>query len=161
MMLSSARLAALPGIRHAFFTREGGVSEGIYHSLNGGVGSQDDPAHVAENRRRMAAAIGVAPERFLTAYQVHSPDVAVAEAPWDTAARPKVDAIVTRTAGLAIGVTTADCGPMLFADPQRAGDRRRPCRLEGRADRRAGIHPRRDGAARRRRATISSRRSDR
>jgi YfiH family protein len=117
MMLSSARLAALPGIRHAFFTREGGVSQGIYASLNGGVGSQDDPAHVAENRRRMAAAIGVAPERFLTAYQVHSPDVAVAEAPWDPAARPKVDAIVTRTMGLAIGVTTADCGPVLFADP--------------------------------------------
>jgi YfiH family protein len=117
MILSSARLASLPGIRHAFFTREGGVSEGIYQSLNGGVGSQDDPAHVAENRRRMAAAIGVAPDRFLTAYQVHSPDVAVAEAPWDHAARPKVDAIVTRTAGLAIGVTTADCGPILFADP--------------------------------------------
>jgi hypothetical protein len=95
----------------------GGVSEGIYQSLNGGVGSQDDPAHVAENRRRMAVAIGVTPERFLTAYQVHSPDVAVAEAPWDNAARPKVDAIVTRTTGLAIGVTTADCGPILFADP--------------------------------------------
>jgi YfiH family protein len=118
MILSSARLASLPGIRHAFFTRVGGVSEGIYQSLNGGVGSQDDPSHVAENRRRMAAAIGVTPERFLTAYQVHSPDVAVAEAPWDNASRPKVDAIVTRTAGLAIGVTTADCGPILFADPE-------------------------------------------
>lgn len=117
MMLHSSRLSALPGITHAFFTREGGVSEGIYASLNGGIGSHDDPVHVAENRRRMAAALGVAPQRFLTAYQVHSPDVAVADAPWDNDARPKVDAIVTRTPGLAIGVTTADCGPILFAAP--------------------------------------------
>ena len=117
MKLTSPRLDAVPGLRHAFFTREGGVSRGIYASLNGGIGSSDDQADVAENRRRMAAALGVAPTHFITAYQVHSPDVAVADAPWASDARPKADAIVTRTAGLAIGVTAADCGPILFADP--------------------------------------------
>ncbi|MGO9360931.1 MAG: peptidoglycan editing factor PgeF [Xanthobacteraceae bacterium] len=118
MNLTSPLLSAVPGVRHAFFTREGGVSRGIYASLNGGLGSADDQADVAENRRRMAAVLGVAPSHFLTAYQVHSPDVAVAEAPWQADARPKVDAIVTRTPGIAIGVTAADCGPILFADPQ-------------------------------------------
>ena len=114
--LESALLAAVPGLHHAFFSREGGVSEGVYAGLNGGIGSNDNPAHVAENRRRMATAMRVAPERLLTVFQVHSPDVAVATAPWDAAARPKADAIVTRTEGLAIGVTAADCGPILFAD---------------------------------------------
>ncbi len=118
MMLASPLLAAVPNLRHAFFTREGGVSDGIYASLNGGIGSRDKPAHVSENRARMAAAIGVAPARLLTAYQVHSPDVAVAETPWEGDARPRADAIVTRTPGLAIGITTADCGPVLFADPK-------------------------------------------
>jgi YfiH family protein len=116
MTLQSSLLSAIPGLNHAFFSREGGVSEGIYAGLNGGTGSNDDPAHVAENRSRMAATLGVAPERFLTVFQIHSPDVAVAAAPWDTATRPKADAIVTRTEGLAIGVTAADCGPILFAD---------------------------------------------
>jgi YfiH family protein len=117
MTLASSLLAAVPGLRHRFFSREGGVSGGIYASLNGGIGSKDDQDHVAENRRRMAAAMGVAPSHFLTAFQVHSPDVAVAAAPWDTASRPRVDAIVTRVEGLAIGVTAADCGPVLLADP--------------------------------------------
>jgi polyphenol oxidase len=116
MMIESPLLAAIPGLRHAFFSREGGVSSGIYAALNGGVGSHDDPRHVAENRRRMAEQMGVAPQRLLTAFQVHSPDVAVATTPWDTATRPKADAIVTRTPGLAIGVTAADCGPVLLAD---------------------------------------------
>jgi polyphenol oxidase len=115
-MLESPALAALPGIRHAFFTRAGGVSDGIYASLNGGPGSDDAPARVAENRARMAMTLGVAPERFLTAYQIHSPDVVTIDAPWAPQARPRADAIVTRTPGLAIGVTTADCGPVLFAD---------------------------------------------
>jgi len=118
MMLQAKNLAALAGIRHAFFTREGGVSEGLYASLNAGVGSHDDPAKVAENRARMAKAVGVTPERFLTAYQIHSPDVVVAETAWSPANRPRADAIVTRVPGLAIGVSTADCGPVLFADPQ-------------------------------------------
>ena len=89
MTFGSSLLAAIPGLRHAFFTREGGVSGGIYQSLNGGLGSNDDPAHVAENRRRMAEQMGVAPERLLSVHQIHSPDVVVATGPWqgDTAAR--------------------------------------------------------------------------
>ena len=118
MMLGSSLLAAIPGLRHAFFTCEGGVSEGIYASLNGGTGSNDDPARVRENRRRMAEQMGVVPERLLTLYQTHSPDVVVADGPWIGGARPKADAIVTRTEGLAIGVTAADCGPILFVDPR-------------------------------------------
>jgi polyphenol oxidase len=118
MTLQSSLLSAIPGLHHAFFNREGGVSEGIYAGLNGGVGSNDNPAHVTENRRRMAATLRVAPERFLTVFQIHSPDVAVASIPWEAAARPKADAIVTRTEGLAIGITAADCGPILFADPK-------------------------------------------
>lgn len=115
-MLHAASLASLPGIRHAFFTRQGGVSDGVYESLNGGVGSRDTPEHVAENRARMAMALGVAPERFLTVYQIHSPDVVTVEQPWAGDARPRADALVTRTPGVAIGVSTADCGPLLFAD---------------------------------------------
>src|SRR4051812_23656436 len=118
MMLQAKNLAALSGIRHAFFTREGGVSDGLYASLNAGVGSNDDPAKVAENRARMAQAVGVTQERFLTAYQIHSPQVVVAETPWKSDARPRADAIVTRMPGLSVGVSTADCGPVLFADPQ-------------------------------------------
>jgi YfiH family protein len=115
-MLQAASLAGLAGVRHAFFTRAGGVSQGIYTSLNGGPGSKDAPAQVAENRARMAAALGVAADRLLTAYQIHSPDVLTIDKPWTIDERPRVDAIVTRTPGLAIGVTTADCGPVLFAD---------------------------------------------
>jgi hypothetical protein len=116
-LLQSAALAALPGVRHAFFTRAGGVSTGCYESLNGGVGSDDVPAHVAENRARMAAAVGVTAQCLITAYQIHSPAVVTAVAPWDVNARPRADAIVTRVPGLAIAVSTADCGPILFADP--------------------------------------------
>jgi len=117
MKLESPLLSAVPGLRHAFFTREGGVSDGIYDSLNGGLGSSDDPGHVAENRRRMAEQIGVLPIRFLSVYQIHSPDAVIVIEPWQGPTRPKADAMVTRTAGLAIGVTTADCGPILFAAP--------------------------------------------
>ena len=116
-MMVKADTLSLPGIRHAFFTREGGVSGGLYESLNGGVGSHDSASDVTENRARMAASLGVAPHRFLTAYQMHSPHVVVAEAPWTSEARPHADAIVTRMPELAIGVTTADCGPILFAEP--------------------------------------------
>jgi YfiH family protein len=118
MTLASSLLSAVSGLRHAFFTREGGVSEGIYASLNAGIGSQDDPARVAENRRRMAEVMGVAPANFLSLYQVHSPDAVIADRAWDAASRPRADAIVTKTPGLAIGVTAADCGPVLFVDPR-------------------------------------------
>jgi YfiH family protein len=118
MMLESLLLSSVPGIRHAFFTRAGGVSSGIYAGLNGGIGSNDEPDKVQENRRRMAAALDVAPDRLMTLYQVHSPDVVVVDQPWDIAARPKADAMVTKTPGVALGVTTADCGPVLFVDPK-------------------------------------------
>ncbi|MGH6664995.1 MAG: polyphenol oxidase family protein, partial [Pseudolabrys sp.] len=117
-MLQAASLTTLGGIRHGFFTRDGGVSPGVYASLNGGVGSNDAPANVAENRARMAAALGVAPDHLLTAYQIHSPEVVVADKPWTKENRPRADAIVTRTPHLAIGVSTADCGPLLLADAQ-------------------------------------------
>jgi YfiH family protein len=115
--LASPLLSAIPGLRHAFFSREGGVSCGIYGSLNAGIGSNDDPADVAENRRRMAEQMGVQPSHFLTVHQTHSPNVVVATAPWDNGSRPMADAIVTRIAGLAVGASAADCGPILLVDP--------------------------------------------
>jgi YfiH family protein len=115
-MIQSSALAGLPNIRHAFFTRDGGVSGGVYQSLNGGLGSRDTPANVRENRRRMAAALGAEPEQLVTAYQIHSPDVVVAERAWTRETVPRADAVVTQMPGLAVGVTTADCGPVLFAD---------------------------------------------
>jgi YfiH family protein len=117
MRLASPLLSAIPGLRHAFFTREGGISDGIYSSLNGGLGSHDDPAKVAENRRRMAEEMGVGPDHLLTVHQIHSPDTVVASGPWQGASRPRADAIVTRSEGLAICATAADCGPILLADP--------------------------------------------
>ncbi len=104
------------GVRHGYFTRTGGVSEGIYAGLNTGVGSSDDPQKVRENRRRVAEWMGVAPSALLSAYQVHSPDVLVVREPF-AGERPKVDAMVTDRPGLALGISTADCGPVLFADP--------------------------------------------
>jgi polyphenol oxidase len=118
MILQAKSLGRLTGIRHGFFTRDGGVSEGIYASLNGGVGSKDDAARVTENRARMARALDVAPGNFVTCFQIHSPEVVVAERPWTQETRPKADAIVTKVPGLAIGVSTADCGPLLFADEE-------------------------------------------
>lgn len=117
-MLQALLLSELAGVRHGFFTRSGGVSHGVYATLNGGTGSNDAPDNVEENRARMAIALGVTPDRFLTAYQIHSPDVVVVEEPWTHDRRPRADAIVTRLPRLAIGVSTADCGPLLFADAE-------------------------------------------
>lgn len=117
-MIIEASILSLDGVRHGFFTRQGGVSGGLYASLNGGVGSKDNVEHVTENRARMAAAVGVTPDRFVTAYQIHSPHVVVAETPWRAEDRPRADAIVTRMRALAIGISTADCGPVLLADPK-------------------------------------------
>jgi YfiH family protein len=114
--LESRDLAGLPGIRHAFFTRRGGVSEGIYATLNGGLGSHDAPDHVAENRGRMSRHLGVAEAALVSLYQVHSPAVVVVDGPIALADRPKADGMVTRVPGLALGIATADCGPILFAD---------------------------------------------
>lgn len=105
------------GVRHGFFSRAGGVSEGVYASLNTGPGSGDDPAAVSENRRRCAAAIGVEADALLTNYQVHSRDVVHADGPWADAP-PKADALVTKTPKLALGVLAADCMPWLFVEPE-------------------------------------------
>jgi YfiH family protein len=111
-------LLDLPGVRHAFFTRQGGVSDGIYASFNQGLGSKDDPGRVLQNRRRAAAHFGLDAARLLTAYQVHSPDVVVADRPWTD--RPHVDGMATATPGLICGALAADCAPVLLVDA-RAG----------------------------------------
>ncbi|MCT8991169.1 peptidoglycan editing factor PgeF [Chelativorans sp. SCAU2101] len=105
------------GIRHGFFTRAGGVSEGIFRGLNVGLGSSDSAEAVAENRRRAAAWMNVATDRLITLHQCHSADVVIVEAPFP-GTRPRADAMVTRLPGLALGVLTADCGPVLFADAE-------------------------------------------
>lgn len=117
-MLTHALVDALPGLRHGFFTREGGVSEGLYASLNCGFGSGDAAEYVAENRARALAAADMPAGSLVTAYQVHSPDVAVVEAPWRREDAPKVDAMVTGRPGITLGILTADCGPVLFADAE-------------------------------------------
>ena len=107
-----------PGVAHGFFTRRGGVSQGVYASLNGGVGSRDDPAAVArESRAHGAPRSAIEPTRLLIPYQVHSPDALAVAAPWPLDARPRCDALVTATPGLGLGVTGADCGIVLFAAP--------------------------------------------
>ncbi|MBW3096100.1 peptidoglycan editing factor PgeF [Pseudohoeflea coraliihabitans] len=103
-------------IRHGYFSRRGGVSDGLYHSLNVGLGSSDSPHHVAANRARVATCFGLAVDRLATVHQIHSPDVHVITRA-NVADRPKGDAMVTREPGLLLGVLTADCGPVLFADP--------------------------------------------
>ncbi|RFB91884.1 polyphenol oxidase [Rhizobium leguminosarum bv. trifolii] len=103
-------------IRHGYFTRAGGVSEGLYRGLNVGLGSSDERDKVLENRRRVAAWFDLPVERLATVHQVHSPDVVTIDADYD-GARPAADAMVTRTPGIVLGVLAADCGPILFADP--------------------------------------------
>lgn len=104
------------GVRHGFFTRQGGVSQGLYASLNTGVGSSDDPAAVAENRRRIAAHMGGGPDDLAACYQIHSALARVADGPWN-GERPEGDATVTATPGVICAVLTADCAPVLLADP--------------------------------------------
>ena len=117
-MIEADLLRDLSGIRHGFFTREGGVSEGIYATRNCGLGSDDDRASVLENRARTAADLGVAPTHLITPRQAHTDWVAVTDAPWPAEQPPEADAIVTRMKGLAIGVLAADCAPVLFADAE-------------------------------------------
>lgn len=113
-LLAPARTA---GIRHGYFTRQGGVSEGIYRGLNVGLGSDDDREDVLENRRRVSEWFGLPLERLATAHQIHSPDVVTVDGSYD-GSRPEADALVTATPGIALGVLAADCGPILFADAE-------------------------------------------
>lgn len=114
--VQSALLAAVPGVRHAFFTRKGGVSTGIYDSLNIGRGSKDEPADVAENRARAAAHFGGEPGDLDTCFQIHSTIAIVADGSWGDA-RPEGDAIVSKTPGVICGALSADCAPVLIVDP--------------------------------------------
>ncbi|MBC8339240.1 MAG: peptidoglycan editing factor PgeF [Rhodospirillales bacterium] len=123
-MITAQSLNQSGRVRHAFFTRAGGVSQGLFGSLNCGFGSGDNPDHVAANRTRAmtrlvedAGEVGRA-VNLVTLYQVHSPDVAVVEEPWDPGDAPKADAAVTNRPGVALGILTADCVPVLFADTQ-------------------------------------------
>jgi hypothetical protein len=114
MSLAPITSGLLGGMTHGFFARTGGVSAGLYASLNCGPGSGDDPAAVAENRGRVAEALGVAADRLLTLHQIHSGDAVTVRGPF--AARPRADAMVTDRPGLALGVLAADCAPVLLAD---------------------------------------------
>lgn len=110
------RSPLLQGVAHGFLTREGGVSTGMVAGLNVGRGAGDDGAAVAENRRRAAEAV-LPGARLVTVYQVHSPDCVTVAEPWDEdGARPHADALVTDRPGLLLGIVTADCAPVLFAD---------------------------------------------
>lgn len=113
----AAELSALSGIRHGFFTREGGVSKGLYAGLNTGLGSGDERTDVVENRKRIATCLGVDEAALASPYQVHSSDVVTVTDNFGHE-RPKVDGIVTATPGLALGIVTADCGPVLFAEAE-------------------------------------------
>lgn len=115
-----SRLLETAGVSHAFFTRQGGVSTGVYASLNGGAGSRDAADAVAENKHRMADTLGVRPDRFMVPYQIHSAEAVAIAAPWSEAERPRCDGIATAAKGLGLGVTGADCGILLFGDA-RAG----------------------------------------
>jgi YfiH family protein len=117
MKLEAPALLGEPGIRHAFFTREGGVSEGVWASLNVGLRSGDEPARVAENRARCAIALGAAPAGLVTGRQVHGTLCLVVDEPWPSSRAPDADALVTARPGILLGVLTADCAPVLLADP--------------------------------------------
>ena len=115
-MITASHLNAIDHVTHGFFTREGGQSAGIYASLNCGFGSDDDPEKVAANRAIVAGQMGVEASHLVTVWQWHSADVKVVREPWDPLHPPKADAMVSDLPGLALGVLTADCAPILFAD---------------------------------------------
>jgi polyphenol oxidase len=120
-MIQAKTLAELDGVHHRFFTRRGGVSAGLYSSLNCGYGSGDHSTNVRENRRRAAAAFELAETELLTVHQIHSTDVlTVTDRRWTSPGAPKADAMVTDRPALALGVLAADCAPVLLADA-RAG----------------------------------------
>ena len=111
-------LPVLNGIRHAYFTREGGGGDGLYASLNCGFGSADAPDIVEANRARAMAMLDLPAAALVTLHQVHSPDVVIVDAPWPRTENPKADALATRKRGLCLGILTADCVPVLFADAE-------------------------------------------
>jgi YfiH family protein len=116
-MITLSALDGHPAIRHAFFTRQGGVSQGLFASLNCGFGSRDDPKKVEQNRAIAAAQLALSPDRLVTCHQVHGSAIVTVERPWRHAANPRADGMVTAVPGIALGVLAADCAPVLFADP--------------------------------------------
>lgn len=117
MLIEAPELSSLPTIRHAYFTRRGGESGGFYASLNGGLGSSDHPGRVKRNRALMAEQLGVTPERLVSLHQVHSAEAVRVTGPW-AGDRPKADGMATADPDIALAIATADCGPVLFADPE-------------------------------------------
>jgi YfiH family protein len=116
--LAAEALGTLTGVRHAFFTRRGGVSEGVWHSLNVGIRSGDAPERIRANRARCATALGMAPGHLVSARQVHGVTCLAVSEPWSMGRPPEADALVTRTPGILLGVLTADCAPVLLADAE-------------------------------------------
>lgn len=114
--LTSQRLNTAPRCRHGFFSKQGGVSTGIYTGLNCGPGSDDNAQNVRANRAAVARHLGVDPDNLLNLYQIHSANVVIADKPWALGQAPKADALVTKQSGLALSILTADCTPVLFCD---------------------------------------------
>jgi YfiH family protein len=117
-MIEVPQLAGDSRFRHGFFTRDGGHSDGLFASLNCGFGSGDDKPTVARNRRAVAQKLEAKPDRLLTVRQCHSADALIVTDVWDVQQPPQADALVTNVRGIAIGVLTADCAPILFADSE-------------------------------------------
>jgi hypothetical protein len=117
-MIALDSLARISGIRHGFFTRAGGVSDGLYASRNCGFGSKDARENVAENRARCVGDLQAGRPALVTLFQVHSADAVAVTEPWAPEAAPQADALVTDRPGVALGILAADCAPVLFCDPQ-------------------------------------------
>ncbi|MEE9375806.1 MAG: peptidoglycan editing factor PgeF [Rhizobiaceae bacterium] len=113
------QISTIEGVNHGFFTRKGGVSKGLYSGLNARLGSNDNPVHITKNRALISNHLGVLPDQLATPYQIHSSNIVFAQSPWP-AERPQADGIVTNRPNIAIGILTADCGPVLFVD-EKAG----------------------------------------
>jgi len=116
VFVTAGTLAGQPGLAHGFFTRRGGVSKGAFAALNCSLSGRDDAEAVRENRRRAADALGLPAQALIGLTQMHGDAVAVLDTPWPEERRPRADAMVTRRPGLALGIVTADCAPVLFAD---------------------------------------------
>src|SRR5437773_1345367 len=117
-MITLKALDGEPSVRHAFFTREGGVSDGLFAALNCGFGSGDKVANVARNRALATSRLDLPPERLVSCHQVHGTTVLTVERPWRREDNPRADGMVTRVPGIALGILAADCAPVLFADPE-------------------------------------------
>jgi hypothetical protein len=117
-MITLGALNDLASVRHGFFTRQGGVSGGIFQSLNCGFGAADTVENVSANRAIAMARLDLSADRLVTCHQVHGTEIVTVERPWRREAAPRADGVVTRTAGIALGVLAADCAPVLFADAE-------------------------------------------